>query len=117
MSASTAPDTIFGKIVRGEIPCNKVYEDEVCLAFHDISPVAPVHVLVIPKEPVQSLGHISADHATMLGHLLQKAGEIGQELCPDGFRVVANTGRDGGQTVDHLHLHVLGGRHMSWPPG
>ena len=110
-------DTIFGKILRGEIPCNKVYEDDLCLAFYDVAPVAPVHVLVIPKQAVHSLGHISADHAQMLGHLLQKAGELGQRLCPDGFRVVVNTGADGGQTVDHLHLHILGGRHMGWPPG
>ena len=110
-------DTIFGKIVRGEIPVNKIYEDDVCLAFHDIAPVAPVHVLIIPKVAVASLGHTSLEHAEMLGHLLQKAGELGQQLCPGGFRVVANTGADGGQTVDHLHLHLLGGRHMGWPPG
>ena len=100
-------DTIFGKIIRGEIPVNRVYEDEVCLAFYDIAPAAPVHVLVIPKTAVASLGHTSQDHAEMLGHLLQKAG----------FRLVVNTGADGGQTVDHLHLHILGGRPMSWPPG
>ena len=110
-------DTIFGRIVRGEIPVDKIYEDDVCLAFRDIAPAAPVHVLVIPKAPVASLGHVSAQHAAMLGELLLKAGEIGQRLCPEGFRVVANTGAEGGQTVDHLHLHVLGGRHMAWPPG
>ena len=110
-------DTIFGKIIRGEIPVNKIYEDEICLAFHDIAPVAPVHVLLIPKVAVASLGHTSQEHAVMLGHLLQKAGELGQQLCPGGFRIVANTGADGGQTVDHLHLHLLGGRHMGWPPG
>lgn len=110
-------DTIFGKIVRGEILVEAVYEDDVCLAFRDIAPAAPVHLLLIPKEAVASLGHVSAEHAVMLGHLLLKAGELGQKLCPDGFRVVANTGADGGQTVGHLHLHVLGGRHMGWPPG
>lgn len=110
-------DTIFGKIVRGEIPVEKIYDDEVCLAFRDIAPAAPVHLLVIPKLAVASLGHVSLQHEGMLGHLLRKAGELGQEFCPEGFRVVANTGADGGQTVDHLHLHVLGGRHMGWPPG
>jgi len=110
-------DTIFGKIVRGEIPVEKIYEDDICLAFQDIAPAAPVHVLVIPKAAVASLGHVSGQHAHMLGHLLLKAGELGQRLCPNGFRIVANTGTDGGQTVDHLHLHLLGGRHMAWPPG
>ena len=103
--------------MRGEIPVDKLYEDDVCIAFRDIAPVAPVHVLLIPKADVASLGHTSHEHAAMLGHLLLKAGELGRELCPGGFRIVANTGADGGQTVDHLHLNILGGRAMTWPPG
>ena len=110
-------DTIFGRIARGEIPVERVFEDDVCLAFADIAPVAPVHLLVIPKAAVQSLGHVTAEHDSMLGHLLRVAGQLGQQLCPGGFRVVTNAGADAGQSVDYLHLHVLGGRHMAWPPG
>ncbi len=110
-------DTIFGRIVRGEIPVERLYDDEICLAFRDIAPVAPVHLLVIPKVPVQSLGHVSPEHDGMLGHLLRVAGELGRQHCPEGFRVMTNAGADGGQTVGHLHLHVLGGRRMAWPPG
>ena len=110
-------ETIFWRIVRGDIFVERVYEDEVCLAFRDIAPVAPVHLLVIPKAAVESLGHVSAQNDAMLGHLLRVAGELGQRYCPEGFRVVANSGADGGQTVNHLHLHVLGGRPMAWPPG
>ncbi len=110
-------ETVFSKIVSGEIPVEKVYEDDVCLAFQDIAPVAPVHILLIPRIPLTSLGHASSEHAALLGHLMLKAGELGTRLAPGGFRVVANTGRDGGQTVDHFHLHILGGRPMHWPPG
>ncbi len=110
-------DTIFGRIVRGDIPVERVHDDEICLAFRDIAPVAPVHLLVLPKVAVQSLGQVSARHDAMLGHLLRVAGELGQRFCPEGFRVVTNAGSDGGQTVAHLHLHVLGGRSMAWPPG
>ena len=109
--------TIFGRILTGEIPCRKVFEDDLCLAFHDVAPVAPVHILVIPKREIPSLAHVEQTDAATLGHLLHRAAEIGKEHAPQGFRVVVNTGRDGGQTVDHLHLHVLGGRHMTWPPG
>ena len=111
------PTTIFSRILAGEIPCNKVFEDELCLAFHDVSPVAPVHILVIPKRELASLAHVEDDDATTLGNLLHRAAEIGKQHAPGGFRVVINTGRDGGQTVDYLHLHVLGGRAMGWPPG
>lgn len=111
------PSTIFGRILSGEIPCNKVFEDELCLAFRDVNPVAPVHILVIPKREIPSLAHAEQTDAETLGHLLHRAAEIGKEHAPGGFRVVVNTGGDGGQTVDHLHLHVLGGRHMGWPPG
>ncbi len=110
-------DTIFGRVVRGEIPVERVFEDDVCLAFADIAPVAPVHLLVIPKQAVASLGEVSAVHDAMLGHLLRVAGELGQQHCPGGFRVVTNTGSDAGQSVEYLHLHVVGGRHLAWPPG
>ncbi len=116
-NANTTQDTIFGRIIRGEIPVERIHDDDVCMAFRDIAPVAPVHLLVIPKTAVQSLGHASTAHEVMLGHLLRVAGELGRQYCPGGFRVVANSGVDAGQSVDHLHLHVLGGRHMSWPPG
>ncbi len=109
--------TIFSRIIAGEIPCRKVFEDDVCLAFHDVAPVAPVHILVIPKRPIPSLAHVEPADAATLGHLLRRAAEIGKEHAPGGFRVVINSGADAGQTVDHLHLHVLGGRQMTWPPG
>ena len=109
--------TIFGRILSGEIPCKKVFEDDLCLAFQDVNPVAPVHILVIPKREIPSLTHVEQTDAETLGHLLHRAAEIGKEHAPAGFRVVVNTGSDGGQTVNHLHLHVLGGRHMGWPPG
>lgn len=109
--------TIFGRILAGEIPCRKVFEDEQCLAFHDVAPVAPLHILVIPKQEIPSLARIEDADSALLGHLLHRAAEIGKEHAPDGFRVVINTGSDGGQTVDHLHLHVIGSRPMAWPPG
>lgn len=107
-------DTIFGKIVRGEIPVELVYEDEVCVAFPDIAPQAPTHILVIPREPFEDA--VEADEKT-LGHLLAVAAKLGREHCPEGFRIVTNIGADGGQSVQHLHFHVLGGRGLSWPPG
>ena len=91
--------TIFGRILAGEIPCNKVFEDDLCLAFHDISPVAPVHILVIPKREIASLAHVELTDSAIFGHLLHRAAEIGKELAPEGFRVVINSGVDGGQTV------------------
>lgn len=109
--------TIFGRILAGEIPCRKVFEDDLCLAFHDVAPVAPLHILVIPKREIPSLAHVEGTDDGILGHLLHRAAEIGKEHAPGGFRVVINSGVDGGQTVDHLHLHVIGGRHMAWPPG
>lgn len=103
-------DCIFCKIVAGNIPAKKVYEDEHLLAFHDISPAAPVHVLVIPKQHVSSLADCTGEHAEMLGHLFVKVGEIAKTLeLTDGFRTVVNTGRVGGQEVYHLHAHILGG--------
>ncbi len=112
------PDTIFAKIIDRTIPANIVHEDDLCLAFHDISPQAPVHVLVIPQKPIVSLAHAAGEDADLLGHLLHTATNVARTLSLDaGYRVVINTGRDGGQSVDHLHLHLLGGRPLNWPPG
>ncbi len=112
-------DTIFGKIIRKEIPAKIVYEDELCLAFHDVSPQAPVHVLVIPKQPIESLEKLQASHAALLGHLWIVIAQVAAELklADSGYRVVVNCGRDGGQSVEHLHFHILGGRTLKWPPG
>ncbi len=112
-------DTIFGKIIRKEIPAKIVYEDESCLAFHDVSPQAPVHVLVIPKKPIVSLEQLEDEDAPLLGHLWLTIQKVARqlELAESGYRVVVNCGRDGGQSVDHLHFHILGGRGLKWPPG
>lgn len=113
-----ASDCIFCRIVSGGIPANKVFEDEQCLAFRDLHPVAPTHVLVIPREHIRSTAHAVETQGPLLGHLMLTAAKVAeQEGLANGFRLVANTGADGGQTVDHLHLHVLGGRPMAWPPG
>lgn len=112
-------ETIFSKIIRGEIPAKIVHDDESCLAFHDVSPQAPVHVLVIPKKPIESLEHADDDDAAVLGHLQIVAQKLARDLgiSESGYRVVMNCGRDGGQSVHHIHYHVLGGRPLSWPPG
>ncbi len=111
-------DSIFGKIIRREIPANIVYEDELCLAFRDVNPQAPVHILLIPKQPHARLVDVPQDQQALLGHLLLKAGEIARsEGVGEGFRLVVNNGADAGQTVFHLHLHILAGRNFSWPPG
>ena len=109
--------TIFKKIIDGEIPADIVYQDDRCVAFRDIDPQAPTHILVVPRKEIPSL--VSADPEDLLGHLLLKAAEVARSegLDENGYRVVVNVGRDGGQAVDHLHLHVLGGRRMLWPPG
>ena len=110
--------TIFEKIARREIPAEIVYEEEDFLVIRDLHPQAPVHVLVIPKRHIASLAHSGADDAAMLGHLLHVAAEVARlQHLDDGYRIVINTGHDGGQTVDHLHVHLLGGRAMGWPPG
>lgn len=113
------PATIFDKIVAGEIPCDKVYEDDTALAFRDINPQAPVHILVIPKQRngLTQLSKAVGSNKESLGHLLFVAGQIGQKECPKGFRLVVNDGSDGAQSVYHLHIHVIGGRQMAWPPG
>jgi histidine triad (HIT) family protein len=111
-------DTIFGRIIRGEIPARIVHDDDRCLAFHDVAPQAPVHVLVIPKQPIPSLAEVGKDDAGLLGHLVLVATQLARSLgLAEGYRLVVNCGRDGGQSVDHLHLHLLGGRRLGWPPG
>ncbi len=109
---------LFVKIIRREIPADIVYEDEQCLAFRDISPQAPVHILLIPKKEIASLQAAESGDQSLLGHLLLKAAQIAREQnLNDGWRAVINTGAKGGQTVFHLHVHILGGRDMGWPPG
>jgi len=111
-------DTIFGKIIRREIPADIVYEDDLALAFRDVNPQAPVHILVIPKQPIAKLADAESNDHALMGHLLLTVKRVAeQEGLTNGYRVVINTGEDGGQTVYHLHLHLLGGRSMSWPPG
>lgn len=116
MNAPT--DTIFSKIIRREIPATIVYEDDQVLAFRDIAPQAPIHILVIPKKPLPSIADATPEDQALLGHLLLTAKNIAvQEGLENGYRLVINTGAEGGQTVFHLHLHILGGRSMAWPPG
>jgi histidine triad (HIT) family protein len=111
-------DTIFGKIIRREIPADIVYEDELCLAFRDVNPQAPVHVLVIPKKAIAKLSDAEPQDHALMGHLLLTVKRIADQLgLIKGYRTVINTGEDGGQTVYHLHLHILGGRSLGWPPG
>ncbi len=108
--------TLFERVINGEIPADLIYEDEVCVAFRDIAPQAPTHVLVVPRRSVQALDD-DLD-AALAGHLLMVANKIAvQEGLTGGYRVVINCGPDGGQSVDHLHVHVLGGRSLAWPPG
>jgi len=110
--------TLFEKIIAREIPAQIIYEDDLCIGFRDINPQAPVHFLVVPKKVIVRVGEATPEDAPLLGHLLVKAGEVArQEGLEHGFRVAINHGRDGGETVPHLHVHVLGGRPMAWPPG
>lgn len=107
-------DTIFSKIIRGEIPAAKVYEDEHCIAINDVAPRAPVHILVIPRKPIPRLVDASAEDKTLMGHLMWVAGEIArQKGIGEAFRLVVNNGKGAGQTVFHLHLHILGGTAFS----
>lgn len=111
-------DTIFSKIIKREIPANIVYEDELCLAFRDLNPQAPVHILVIPKKPVPKVTDATSADRELLGHLLVIAGRIAKdEGHGDAFRLVINNGEKSGQTVFHLHVHLLAGRLFGWPPG
>lgn len=111
--------TIFKRIINREIPADIVYEDSYCLAFRDIKPQAPTHILLIPKEDLKSMAEVGNHHAAILGHLMIKASEIAklEGIASEGYRLVVNTRAFGGQTVDHLHIHILGGRPLSWPPG
>ena len=112
-------DCIFCKIVGGQIPADRVHEDDVCVAFNDLSPQAPTHILLIPREHVDSLAKAKPGHRETLGHLLLTAAEIARDkgFADDGYRVVINTNADGGQTVFHLHVHLLAGRPFVFPPG
>ena len=110
--------TIFDKIISKEIPADVIYEDDQCLAFRDINPQGPTHFLVIPKVRIAQLSHVNPEHKELLGHLMFTAQYVAkQEGLSKGFRVVVNDGPEGAQSVYHLHLHVIGGRQMSWPPG
>lgn len=110
---------IFCKIVSGEIPAKKVYENEKVVAFNDISPVAPVHVIIIPKEHVESVLDLNSDNMDLVKYIIEAANIIARDLGIDknGFRLVNNCKEDGGQTVNHIHFHLLGGRNLQWPPG
>ena len=111
-------DTLFSKIIDREIPADIVYEDDLCLAFKDINPQAPVHILIIPKQPIPKIVDAKESDQALLGHLLLKAGEIAKEQgYGDAFRLVVNNGAEAGQTVFHLHVHILAGRAFSWPAG
>src|SRR5271168_1038935 len=113
-----AMSCLFCKIIDGSIPSTRVYEDEQCIAFADINPQAPIHVLVVPRKHIVSLAEATEEDSALLSHLLSTVAEIAREKkLAAGYRVVINTGENGGQTVDHLHLHLLGGRAMHWPPG
>jgi histidine triad (HIT) family protein len=111
--------TIFRKIIKREIPADLVYEDDLCLAFRDIHPQAPVHFLMIPKKEIPSMAELRPEDVPLLGHLMLKCSEVAAKLgvAEEGYRLVVNTRAYAGQTVNHLHLHVLGGRPLSWPPG
>ena len=112
------PETIFSKIIDRSIPARIEYEDDRCLAFHDVAPQAPTHVLVIPKKPIPSLADLEPADEPLVGHLVVVATQLAAKLgLGDGYRLVVNCGRDGGQSVDHLHVHLLGGRRLNWPPG
>ena len=116
MTPST--ETIFSKIIRREIPADIVYEDDLALAFNDIQPQAPVHILVIPKKPIPQLADAESQGHALMGHLLLTVKRVAEQAgLSNGYRVVINNGDDGGQTVPHLHLHILGKRQMKWPPG
>lgn len=109
---------IFCKIIAGELPSKKIYEDDNLLAFEDINPIAPIHLLLIPKKHIPSLADLNEDNKEVANELLLIASKLGREYCGNnGFRVVVNIGDDGGQEIDHLHLHIIGGRKMTWPPG
>jgi len=111
-------DTLFAKIIDRQIPADIVYEDDLCLAFNDVNPQAPVHILLVPKKPLDMLSSAATEDQALLGHMLLAVGKITRELKIDGaFRLVINNGKDGGQAVFHLHMHIMAGRKFNWPPG
>ena len=112
-------DCLFCKIVAGEIPCSKAYEDDTVLAFNDIDPQAPTHILIVPKKHFDSILELGAEDAALLSHMFEVANRLAGEkgFAQNGFRLVINTGKDGGQSVPHLHLHLMGGRAFGWPAG
>ncbi len=111
-------DCIFCKIANGEIPSKKAYEDDKVLAFYDLEPQAPVHILIIPKEHISSAAEITEENSAVVAHIFEVAAKLGKELGLDnGYRIVNNCGKDGGQTVHHLHFHFMGGREFGWPAG
>ncbi len=112
-------DCIFCKIANGQIPTNFIYEDDKVVAFKDLNPVAPIHILIIPKAHIASALCLDDDNSAVVSHIFMVAGKIARDMGfdKDGFRVVNNCGKDGGQTVGHLHFHVLAGRNLGWPPG
>lgn len=115
----TQNDCIFCRIIEGSIPSKKVYEDECCLAFHDIRPQAPTHLMIIPKKHIPTINDITEDDKPLLGHLVLIAKKLAKEMNIDesGYRLIYNINQAGGQEVFHIHLHLLGGRQMAWPPG
>ncbi|XP_058462371.1 uncharacterized HIT-like protein Synpcc7942_1390 [Malaya genurostris] len=113
----TDANTIFDKIIKRQIPADIIYEDDKCLAFNDVSPQGPVHFLVIPKRCISKLTDGTETDVETFGHLMQVAGQLGKDRAPQGFRLVINNGDHGCQSVYHLHLHVIGGRQLGWPPG
>lgn len=116
--AGPVQDCLFCKIAAGTLPVKRLHEDEQSIAFADINPQAPAHLLIIPKQHIASLAQAAAEDKPLLGHLMAVASDVARaHHLANGYRIVINTGDDGGQTVHHLHLHLLGGRHMTWPPG
>jgi len=110
--------TLFQRIADGEIPATLLHQDALCIAFRDIAPQAPTHVLVVPRKPIPRVGEAGPEDQALLGHLLLTAAKVARDLgLKDGFRLVINHGRDGGESVPHLHVHLLGGRALGWPPG
>ena len=108
---------LFCKIIAGDIPSKKAYEDDLCLAFYDIDPQAPVHFLVIPKEHIGSVAEVTADNSAVVAHIFEVIAKLTKEMGIESYRVVSNIGEQAGQSVRHLHFHVLSGRDMTWPPG
>jgi len=115
----STPQTIFQKIIARQIPARIAHEDDQCIAIHDINPQAPVHVLVIPKQPIPRVGQATPADQALLGHLLLIAGRLATQLGvgETGYRLVVNSGPNGGESVPHMHVHLLGGRQLTWPPG